>query len=201
MALQRRAFTMLEMIIVVAIISMLVAVAAPRLDDAFVRTQTVRATADLRSLDLAINVYRIDNSAAPGGLRFWTETGLKVVQVVPPAMTTPVAYLTSLGSMVDQFHSDWVVNLGQLNGVDYSTFRFYGSTPKWENDLLQIEPGGKVTADFGEWEMWSSGPDRVWGPYVFVDPPAGSPNEFAVERLRYDPTNGTVSGGDIMRRQ
>ena len=196
-----KAFTMLEMIIVVAIIAALVAVAAPRLDDAFVRTQTVRATADLRSLDLAINVYRVDNSAAPGGWKFYTREGRKVVQVVSSALTTPVSYLTSLGSMVDPFHSEWVVNLGMVGGVDYSLFQYYGCTSKWENDQLRIPLGGKVTANFGDWEMWSSGPDRVWGPYVFVEPASRARSGFAVERLRYDPTNGTVSGGDIYRRQ
>jgi len=192
---------MLEMIIVVAIISMLVAVAAPRLDDAFVRTQGVRATADLRALSLALEVYRLDNSNLPGGSRFYTPTGLKVVQVVPRALTTPVAYLTSLGSMVDPFENDSVINRGMVGGVDYSLFRFYGFTPKWENDILHTEPGGKVTAEFGEYEAWSSGPDRMWGPYAYQDVPLTGGPIRPIDRVRYDPTNGTVSGGDIIRRR
>jgi len=43
---------------------------------------------------------------------------------------------------------------------------------------------------FGEWKITSCGPDKT-----------ANPGGFFVLDLIYDPTNGTVSGGDIIRSQ
>lgn len=96
-----RAFTLIELLIVVAIISILAAIAVPNLLEAQTRAKVARAKADLRTLATALEAYRIDNSDYPhivdgSGLEWQMPAGF------PPGgaewsggLTTPIAYLTA----------------------------------------------------------------------------------------------------------
>ncbi len=61
-------FTLIEMMIVVAIIAILTAVAIPRFNESLALTNTARVQADLQSLDTAIAMYRVQNGKAPQAL-------------------------------------------------------------------------------------------------------------------------------------
>lgn len=62
----RRGFTLLEIMIVVAIIALVAAVAIPNLFRARKRAQATRILDDLRSLDQAMDQYAIERSKLPG---------------------------------------------------------------------------------------------------------------------------------------
>lgn len=55
-------FTLIEMMIVVAIIAILTAVAIPKFNESLAMTNTARVQADLQSLDTAIAMYRVQNN-------------------------------------------------------------------------------------------------------------------------------------------
>ena len=61
-------FTLIEMMIVVAIIAVLTAVAIPKFNDSLALTNTTRVQADLQSLDTAIAMYRLQNGKLPNDL-------------------------------------------------------------------------------------------------------------------------------------
>ena len=67
------AFTLVEIMIVVAIISMLAAIAVPSFMRARKRSEATRMLEDLRIVDSAIDQYAIENNKAGGATVFWTD--------------------------------------------------------------------------------------------------------------------------------
>src|SRR5437588_2943278 len=71
---QRRAgFTLVEIMIVVAIIALLAAIAVPNFLRARKRSQATRILEDLRIIDSAIDQYAIENNKAGGANVSWTD--------------------------------------------------------------------------------------------------------------------------------
>ncbi len=64
-----KAFTLIELLIVVAIIAILAAIAVPNFLEAQVRSKIARVKSDHRTLVTAIESYRVDNPAYPRALR------------------------------------------------------------------------------------------------------------------------------------
>ena len=58
----RQAFTLIELLIVVAIIAILAAIAVPNFLEAQVRAKVSRTKADMRSIATAIESYRVDHN-------------------------------------------------------------------------------------------------------------------------------------------
>src|SRR5512135_1472624 len=90
----RRAFTLIELLIVVAIIAILAAIAVPNFLEAQTRAKVSRVRADLRTVATALEAYAVDNAKFP------PNDG--VYNVLPKQISTPVAYLSS-GLLVDPF--------------------------------------------------------------------------------------------------
>lgn len=63
--LKEDGFTLMEMMIVVAIIAILTAIALPKFNESLALANTARVQADLQSLDTAIVMYRVQNGSAP----------------------------------------------------------------------------------------------------------------------------------------
>jgi len=60
-----RAFTLIELLIVVAIIGVLAAIAVPNFLNAQLRAKIARAEADLKAVRTAFEMYRLDNNTYP----------------------------------------------------------------------------------------------------------------------------------------
>lgn len=63
--LKEDGFTLMEMMIVVAIIAILTAIALPKFNESLALANTAKVQADLQSLDTAIAMYRVQNGSAP----------------------------------------------------------------------------------------------------------------------------------------
>jgi len=97
-----RAFTLIELLIVVAIIAILAAIAVPNFLEAQTRAKVSRARADMRTIVTALEAYVIDNNKYPPGL---TRTILvspnpgvlsaTAESFTPPLLSTPVAYISN----------------------------------------------------------------------------------------------------------
>jgi len=93
-----RAFTLIEILVVVAIISILASIAVVNFGEATVRAKVSRSKADLRSITVALESYAVDRNDYPpnpsvpgrGKQQFWGWN------VVPGRLTTPVSYMTTL---------------------------------------------------------------------------------------------------------
>lgn len=175
-----RAFTLIELLIVVAIIAILAAIAVPNFLEAQARAKTARAAADMRSIATAVESYRVDNNQYPP--ENWihplnhgwagTPNAVKLAR-----LTTPIAYITSLPR--DPFADKHEL----LNNVEPVTYHYvclldllYPNNPffyGWNAEGVRCL-----------WALQSSGPD-------------GNPEPFQFPR--YDPTNGTISAGNILR--
>ncbi|HQO37017.1 MAG TPA: prepilin-type N-terminal cleavage/methylation domain-containing protein, partial [bacterium] len=82
-----RAFTLIELLIVVAIIGILAAIAVPNFMNARIKASVTRAKADLKAATTALEMYRLDNQryirTMAGASELWQ-------------LTTPMAYMNSV---------------------------------------------------------------------------------------------------------
>ncbi len=188
----RRAFTLIELLIVVAIIAILAAIAVPNFLEAQTRSKVSRAKADLRTIATAVESYRVDYNKVSRSI------GLDVIERRWVAYTTPIAYITSIPDDVfgdDVELSDWRIN-PDGSGPEYPRYRVFDYVTFLEREDGSREHSGQyqVLTDRGfsteiDWYVASQGPDNSVG-LQFGSAEAG---------VIYDPTNGTISRGDVIR--
>lgn len=210
-----RAFTLIELLIVVAIIAILAAIAVPNFLEAQTRAKVSRFMSDIRTAAVGLESYAVDHNkypppdAVPAGSDESVSGPAWPIVDDPPEnyltrrLTTPVSYLTSLPIDVfpveelekvgvpvkhaphyvnDQFSSQW--SAAPWAGDD--TQMFFSARTR-AGIRLQAEPAISQYDHSVVWHMHSHGPDLDHDDFLSD---AGYPTQ-------YDPTNGTVSDGDI----
>lgn len=202
-----QAFTLIELLIVVAIIAILAAIAVPNFLEAQTRAKVSRAMSDMRSLATAIEVYRTDNNQYPDAYEAARTSFFnnRLRQV-----TTPIAYITSLP--VDPFRKlkFSFPDPQQLNTVtfEYTDRRTHGGRDgAARNPTFGTFAGSQVYDNYFDrssataWSIFSPGPQFRATPFDNVS--YGPNSALGVTRFRqletYDPTNGTVSLGALWR--
>lgn len=91
----KKAFTLIEILIVVLVIGIIAAVAIPSLNNVSARNNTAKAKADVRALQVAIeNYYLYNNSLYPSSLSALTTAVPVIVKSLPndPFSGTAYAY-------------------------------------------------------------------------------------------------------------
>lgn len=172
----RGAFTLIELLIVVAIIGMLATIAVPSFLEAQVRGKTARVQSDMRTTAMALEIYYVDNDAYPPcGLPGATEL------IMPPLarlkfLTTPIAYMSSVAA---------------------DPFKEYGKVKKPECEMWLLSYRYREREGFIAVKgMWPLGPVIRWELNSFG--PDNDCDGGAIV-IQYDATNGTASNGDISR--
>jgi len=206
-----RAFTLIEVLIVVAILAVLAAIVVPNFEEAQIRRNVSRVKSDLRTLAVGLDAYYNDFKHYPL-MMVVPGTGGDVYQTAYVAlnvMTTPVAYLPTV-DLFDPFQPlvptaghpnpyhqysrrylyinyeptppDLLANKTACNWMDAIGARQYAATA-----CILISWGPNRKPDNLEWLLYES---KIRHPL---------PDDLNGLGMIYDPTNGTVSGGDIGR--
>lgn len=193
------AFTLIELLIVVAIIALLALIAVPNFLEAQIRAKAARARADLRTVATALEAYATDVGDYPRTWYYGYGT-------LTPDLTTPVAYITST-HIIDPFAKGFADPKAVFDHWKlFDEFYTYHRTVT-EEEFLTFDLGSPwlpapssidgpsfnpgAFQKFGQWRLMSIGPDRDW----IV------PGDYDSMNIPYDPTNGAVSFGNIGRTQ
>lgn len=181
----KKAFTLIELLIVVAIIGILAAIAVPNFLNAQVRAKIGRVLSDMRSIDTAIQMYS-------------TDQGREILDTVELPdysgsawdvwlrLTTPVSYISG-SAFIDPFIPEVnPVSTGAAGeAVRAGTYQYH-NIKIWREENLG---GMKTLADqTARYYVRSPGPDR-W----YINHPMRLMNWMA-----YDASNGLNSIGDII---
>jgi len=185
------AFTLIELLIVVAIIAILAAIAVPNFMEAQVRAKVSRVKNDMRALRTALESYAVDYGRHP------SDHGDDQDARVWALLTTPVAYMSSI--LANPFIAE---NFSGGLGHPELNVYVYGADERWLDGVVHGW-AENVRAVGLLWWVLSAGPDR-WA--NLRDYPGWGDGEVWVEldagrnylHVLYDSTNGTRSLGDII---
>ena len=139
-AVRAAGFTLIEIMVVVVIIGLLAAMIAPNIMEQLDRAEINRARQDIRQIETALNLYRLDNYRYPS-----TDEGLQAL-VTNPGETVapnwkPGGYLRSLPQ--DPWNRPYqYANPGQRGEFDIYTLGADGQ-----------EGGEGNNADIGNWDL------------------------------------------------
>jgi len=185
---KKKAFTLIELLIVVAIIAILAAIAVPNFLEAQVRSKVSRARADLRSIATALESYAVDNKHyIPDGYN--SIPPFSINGYINYLLTTPIAYITTA-----KFYDPFMEQKSGLGEGD-QLYRYYNIKWRYLEQLGNSSLYSEYAEIFGSWVLYCSGPDQIMGPF-------GAETKFGPKwacTVVYDPTNGTVSDGDVIR--
>lgn len=139
---RQRGFTLIEVMVVVVILGILAAVVVPRVMDRPDQARITKVQSDVRALESALNLYRLDNFNYPT-----TEQGLIALVSQPTGTDAPRNYRS--GGYIDRLQKDpW--------GNDYQYLR--PGRDGRDYDLYSLgadgRPGGEdANADIGNWNI------------------------------------------------
>ncbi len=193
----KQAFTLIELLIVVAIIGILAAIAVPNFLNAQTRAKVARVESDFRTLATAIEMYYMDQN----GYMPYPDWGGHTSPLYFNALSTPVTYLTNPEAVDDPFQliEDQDSQIGFRYGYFDPTLpngprqKFFrpGAMKEWKG----VEMPGNY-----KWWIISRGPDRI------MDGDSGTASMGAMQMeaganifLIYDSSNGIHSRGDLHR--
>lgn len=222
---KKHAFTLIELLIVVAIIAILAAIAVPNFLEAQTRAKISRVKNDFRALGVAIEAYAVDYTKYPPSYQIPGEwVGSMALDFSLSVITTPVSYITSV-AMKDPFGLNTMGKSGTAGAprgyalamyfnlhqvISDNTYTKAYNMREYQasiNDVIETHYGlPRLDRDHGAFMLWSCGPDRMqdglW--YSESSKPGSTATDYDLDiygiKAIYDSTNGTISRGDMWRR-
>jgi prepilin-type N-terminal cleavage/methylation domain-containing protein len=219
----KTAFTLIELLIVVAIIAILAAIAVPNFLEAQTRSKVARVKSDMRTVATGLESYQVDFNKYPPDFQYAnTSAGTGSCPCQGPVdlnvrdirsflmrlvvLTTPVSYLTTIPE--DVFVPAAIQRAAAANLVSPYQVPFASGMANLRHPFTfdyacRITPCGddedsclaglwtvRIAASNAKGVIWAL---RSIGP----DLNATQLGDATLKSTSYDPTNGTVSDGDI----
>jgi len=179
MKFKKHAFTLIELLIVVAIIGILAAIAVPNFLNAQIRAKISRVQSDHRAISNALEQYRLDNNTYPNDASFGNlSLGFR-------QLTSPVSYLSS--PPIDPFTDDL------RGGESFGGIEGRGNYQMGTGNTNQLGVNEPESRDI--YILSSNGPDKEDD----TQPIKPFPVENLQRYIAYESSNGLVSKGDIWR--
>jgi type II secretion system protein G len=197
--MKRSAFTLIELLIVVAIIGILAAIAVPNFLNARTRAQIARVEGDLKAISTAHEMYKIDT-----GKYIRYPIGVSLTDpVILNHLTTPVGYVNG-GALVDPFYESYERD----NDGNKARYYYMNTLEDWVRAKFSLYNmglgryrGGPLPGGYVYW-IGSAGPDLnnngdqpPQDGYRRSGVLAGPSDQF----IDYDASNGIISSGDVVR--
>ncbi len=195
-----KAFTIIELLVVVTVIAILAAIAVPNFLEAQTRAKVSRVRADLRSVATGVELYRIDNNRYPayhygqnrqyfmGGT---VDNGFNPTALPKerrsPSVTTPIGYMSEFP--LDPFYKSETQKFGD-DWTDHAQYMYVNWNLSAQTGVFTQANADEQLKISGVWRLSSAGPDGSR-----FERPGDSYGSV------YDPTNGTVSLGGVHRYQ
>ena len=187
--MRKSAFTLIELLIVVAIIGILAAIAVPNFLNAQIRAKVARTKGDLKAIAMALETYRIDKNQYPLGA-----TGPDLTRDLR-ILTTPIAYINDVSMLdpfggADKFDTSRGGSTFELQ-TSYKYFAFYVVA---DNRSLTWAGRAGVAPELSlnGFLLYSFGPDRAQSALEWYASGAGNDRGMI-----YHPSNGLISDGDV----
>lgn len=202
----RTAFTLLELMVTVAILSILAAIALPNYREAQVRAQVSAAESNARTVLAALEVYATDHNAYPPTRPVFPHDPLGLfADVQLDQLREPVAYLSG-GNLTDPFGDARMQNYFKQNNPRWSSpnptrsllyYNYRDLADSWHMPCLALN--GAAIVSLGPGRTDSLGAYRPFGMDCFGLMYEYSNMVHHPVNTVYDPTNGLLSDGDIGR--
>ncbi len=199
----KKAFTLIELLIVIAIIAILALIAVPNFLEAQVRAKVTRVYADMRTVAVAVEAYTVDWGRAPVccyEYKYCTEIegkglwGLERDRL--KTLTTPVSFIANIP--LDPFCARG--GFTNPNGTQGDTRKTYAFTyVRMCNSESDNSWGNQALRKGVMWHLSSYGPSRTrtrLGEPGWISPLGAF---LGKKDCVYDSSNGTMSHGLIVR--
>lgn len=165
--MKNKAFTLIELLIVVAIIAILAAIAVPNFLEAQVRAKVARTQSDLRTLTVALESYFVDNNvytrdsdcvldatsvrqiAVQNTSIAYTDLANGYIQ-----LTTPISYITSM--LIDPFAPKGGTDMKQVAGSGLAGLGYRIGSGTWSygaNTVMGDKNGQGTATDASGWPL------------------------------------------------
>lgn len=209
--MNNRAFTLIELLAVVAIIGILTVIAMPNWTQALVRSKIASAKANIHACAEALEAYNIDRNAFPPSRYYCLASGenkMRKYYELPMELTTPTAYLNQ--RPLDPFYTfTGASDEAQGQTIKYRSpgYGFFNNMPTEEgiwvphsfptddgdyifyNNASDENPASASPVQYG---LWSVGP-------VIREEISMHMLEPVPAHTWYSPTNGIISSGIIVQ--
>ena len=203
---QHRAFSLVELLMVVAVIGILSAAALPNYLEAQTRAKVSASKANINTLTVALEVYAVDNHAYPSTRALFPEDRLGILaEKQCLALVHPINYLGN-ATFKDPFARARELTyfrdlpsrpaprgINATNSLLY--FNYTNLAINWEMPCLERK--GAAVVSLGPDNLDSLGAYRPVSVECFRQMYPYSGGAHHPVNTVYDPTNGTVSLGDI----